>query len=109
MVETLEVSALTLPIANGKIYELQLRHIAKVSNGKDRLKNRLQTAVVTLARQLVHLQKAIIGALLYFNQIRDLNACRNFRKVETIAEATGIIRHQLLLSWLGSATKDQVS
>ena len=50
VVKTLKVSALTLPVADGKIDELQLRYVAKVGDRKDRLKNGLQTAVVALAR-----------------------------------------------------------
>ena len=77
VVESLEVPALALPVADGKVDKGQLGNIAKVRNGKYRLKNRLEAAVVALAGQLVHLQKTIIRAFLHFDQVWNLQRCRN--------------------------------
>jgi hypothetical protein len=56
------------------------------------LKNRLQPGVVTLAGQLVHLQEAIVGTLLNLNQVRNLDGCRNFGKIKSLAKGI-ILRH----------------
>jgi hypothetical protein len=45
----------------------------------------LQTAVIALARQEVHLQKTLIGLHLDFDQIRNLNRALDFREIETLA------------------------
>src|SRR5262249_39129251 len=94
VVQPFQVSALALPVADGIVHKRQLGNIAKISDGKNGLKNRLQTAVVTLTRQLVHLQKTIIRTLLHFNQVRDLEGRRNFRKIETIAGGAILIGHE---------------
>ena len=39
----------------------------------DGLKHRLQAAVFALARELVHLQEAVVRALLNFDQVRNLD------------------------------------
>src|SRR5207248_2440283 len=94
VVETFEVSALALPVANSVVNEFKLRYVAKVRDREYGLEDGLKSAVVALARQLVHLQKAVIGALLNFDQIWHLNRCWNFAEVKT--SATGrvvIIRH----------------
>jgi hypothetical protein len=46
-------------------------------NRKHRLEHRLQPAVFALAGQQVHLQEAVIGALLHLDQVRDLDGCWN--------------------------------
>src|SRR5258708_24658341 len=92
-----QVSALALPVADGVIDKREFRYVAKIVDGKNRLKHRLQSAVVTLARQFIHLQEPVIGPLLNFNQVRNLQDCRNFREVKTIAEGAILIRHGSLL------------
>jgi hypothetical protein len=92
--ETFEVSALALPVADGVVHELELRDIAKVRNREHGLEDRLKAAVVALAGQLIHLQEAIVRALLHFNQIGNLNRCWNFAEVKTSATSTVVIvRH----------------
>src|SRR2546427_9412099 len=83
------MAALAFPISDSVIDKLELRNIAEIGNGKHRLENRLQTGVVTLAGQAVHLQEAVIGTLLYLDQIRNLNRGGNFGKIKTFTK--GII------------------
>ncbi len=86
VVQPFQVAALALPVADGVIHELQLRDVAEVGDRKHRLKYRLQAGVVALAGQPVHLQKAVIGTPLHFDQIRNLDRCWNFGKIESLAE-----------------------
>src|SRR2546422_5051754 len=83
------MAALAFPISDSVIDKLELRNIAEIGNGKHRLENRLQTGVVTLAGQAVHLQEAVIGTLLYLDQIRNLNRGGKFGKNKTFKK--GII------------------
>ena len=94
VMETLEVSALTLPVANGVVNEFKLGYVAEVRNREHGLEDGLKSAVVALAGQLVHLQKAVIGALLHFDQIWNLDRCWNFAEIKTSATGTVVsIRH----------------
>src|SRR5208282_3328363 len=94
VMKTFEVAALALPVANRKVYKLELRHITEIGNRKHGLENCLQAAVFALAGQFVHLQEAVVGTLLNLDQVRDLDSGRNFGKVETFAE--GIFHRQKL-------------
>src|SRR2546423_5955621 len=94
VMQPLEVSALAFPVADRVVHKFELRYVAKVRDGKHGLKHGLKSAVVTLARQLVHLQKAIVRALLHLNQIWNLNRGWNFAEIKTSATSTVvIIRH----------------
>src|SRR5437870_7566518 len=86
------MAALAFPISDSVIDKLELRNIAEIGNGKHRLENRLQTGVVTLAGQAVHLQEAVIGTLLYLDQIRNLNRGGNFGKIKAFTKGI-ILRH----------------
>src|SRR5207249_2506477 len=86
------MAALAFPISDSVIDKLELRNIAEIGNGKHRLENRLQTGVVTLAGQAVHLQEAVVRALLYLDQIRNLNRGGNFGKIKAFTKGI-ILRH----------------
>ena len=73
VMQALQVAALALPVADRVINELELRDVAEVGNRKHRLKYRLQSAVIALAGQTVHLQETLIRALLHFDQVRNLD------------------------------------
>ena len=78
MVQSLEVAALALPVADGVVDKLQLGDVAKIRDRKHGLKNSLQSCVITLARQPIHLQEAVVGALLHLDQVWNLDSCWNF-------------------------------
>ena len=86
------MAALAFPISDSVIDKLELRNIAEIGNGKHRLENRLQTGVVTLAGQAVHLKEAVVRALLYLDQIRNLNRGGNFGKIKAFTKGI-ILRH----------------
>ncbi len=97
VMQALQVAALALPVADGVVDEIELRDIAEIGNGKDRGEDGLQTVVFALGWQLVHLQKAFVGAALNFNQVGNLDRCRNFGKIETAAKRAVLVRHASLL------------
>src|SRR5208282_877672 len=97
VMKTFEVAALALPVANRKVYKLELRHITEIGNRKHGLKHCLQAAVFALAGQFVHLQEAVIGTLLNFDQVRNLDGCGNLGKIETLAVNIVLCHAQELL------------
>jgi hypothetical protein len=92
VMQPFEVAALALPVADRVIHKLELRYVAEIGDREDGLKYRLQTAVFALAGQFVHLQEAVVGALLHLDQVRDLDGCWNFGKIKTFTE--GIFHRQ---------------
>ena len=90
VMQALQVAALALPVADGVVHKLQLRDVAEIRDRKHRLKNRLQAAVVALAGQTIHLQEAIVGTLLHFDQVRNLDGCWNLGKIETCTESIAL-------------------
>src|SRR4029079_10009927 len=85
VVQTLQLSALALPVADRVLDELERGVLAKVADREDRLEHRLQTRVLALARQTIHLQKALVRFLLDLNQGRDRNGRLDFREVDALA------------------------
>ncbi len=71
VVETFEAAALTLPVADLILDEVERRGLAKIRDRKDRLKHSLQSGVLALFRQQIHLQKAVVRLALNLDQIRD--------------------------------------
>ena len=86
VMQPLQVAALALPVADGKVHELQLRDIAEIGDREHRLEHRLQAGIVALAGQPIHLQEAVIGALLHLDQVRDLDRRRNLGEIKTLAK-----------------------
>src|SRR5207302_1524302 len=93
MVQSLEVTALALPVANGIVHELELGDISKIADGEHRLKHGLQTGVVPFTGKTVHLQKPIIGPFLDLNQVWNLDGGWNLGKIKTIAKSVILVRH----------------
>ena len=85
MVQALQVAALAFPVADRVVHEFELRQFAEILDRKHGGEDGLQTAVIALARQQVHLQEALIGLPLDFDQVRNLNRALNFREIETLA------------------------
>src|SRR5262245_41531278 len=80
-----ELAALALPVADRILDELQRRVLAEVTDREHRLEHRLETCVLALARQTVHLQEALVRLLLDLDQVRDWNGRLDFRKVDALA------------------------
>src|SRR5882762_8561332 len=85
VVQTLQVAALALPVSDRVIHEFELRHFAEVPDRKHRREHRLKAAVIALAWQQIHLQKALIGLLLDLNQVGDLDGSLDFCKIQSLA------------------------
>ena len=85
VVQTLQVAALALPVADRIVHEFQLRHLAEIADRKHGSEHRLKSAVITLARQKIHLQEALIRLHLDFNQVGNLNRALDFREIQTLA------------------------
>ena len=90
VMQTLQVAALALPVTDGVVHKLQLRDVAEIRDRKHRLENCLQAAVVALAGQTIHLQEAIVGALLHFDQVRNLDSCWNLGKIKPCTESIAL-------------------
>ncbi len=73
LVQAGQTAALTLPVPNRVIDELERRVLSEVTNRKHRLEHRLQTSIVAFGRQPGHLQEALVGLLLNLDQIGDGN------------------------------------
>ena len=69
--------------------------------GKTETKTDCRPVVFPLRRQFVHLQKALVGAALHFDQVRDLDRCWDLGKIETAANGAVLVRHASLLRLVG--------
>src|SRR5216683_2586712 len=59
--QSFQIAAFALPVADVILDKVERGRLAKVRDRKDRLKDRLQPGALSLLRQQVHLQKAVIG------------------------------------------------
>ena len=91
VVQPLQVAALALPVADGVVHEIQLRQAAEILNRKHRSEHRLQAGVFALGRQQIHLQKALIGHSLNFDQVRDLDRALDLGEIQPLAFANMMI------------------
>src|ERR1700687_5784294 len=81
MVQALQVSALALPVADGVIDELELAQAAKIRDRENAFEYALETGIVALAGQQIHLQKALVRLLLNLDEVRDRNRSLDLRKI----------------------------
>ena len=85
VVQAAQMAALALPVADGVVDEIELRKSAEILDRKYGREHGLQAGIFALARQQIHLQKALIGLLLNVNQVRNLDRGLDFGKVQTLA------------------------
>src|SRR5213079_1884400 len=102
VVQALELAALALPVADRILDELERRVLAEIADRKDRLEHRLQTRVLALARQAVHLQEALVGLLLDLDQVRNRNGGLDFRKIDALA--VDVLGKAIHLYWTSRKT-----
>src|SRR5262249_30542191 len=107
VVQPLQVAALALPVADGIVHEFELRHFAEIPDRKHAGEHRLKTAVLALARQQIHLQEALIGLHLDFNQVGNLNRALDFREIQplTFPDVLIAVRHAWFTSLNSGETK----
>ncbi len=84
VVQAFQVSALALPVADRVIDKFELAQAAKIGDRENALKNALETGVVALAGEQVHLQEPLIGFFLDLDQIRDRDRSFNLRKIDSL-------------------------
>src|SRR5882762_4353962 len=85
VMEPLQLAALALPVADRILDELERRVLAEVADREDRLEHRLETRVLALARQTVHLQEALVGLFLDLDQVRNRNGRLDLREIDALA------------------------
>src|SRR5207237_2475298 len=85
VMESLQLAALALPVPDRVLDELERGVLAEVADREDRLEHRLETRVLALTRQTVHLQEALVRFLLDLDQVRDRNGRFDFREVDALA------------------------
>ncbi len=80
-----QLAALAFPVADRVLDELERRVLSEVADREDRLEHRLQTRILALARQTVHLQEAFVGFFLDLDQVRDRNGRLDLREIDALA------------------------
>src|SRR6266851_2479190 len=85
LVQARQAAALTLPVADRVLDELQRGVFSKVADREHRLEHGLQPGVFALGRQPVHLQETLVGLLLDLDEVRDRNRRLDFREVDALA------------------------
>src|SRR5512146_3013238 len=88
MVKPPQAPAFALPVPDRVVDEIQLGGSPEVRNGKNGIKDRLQTEIFALGGQKVHLQKAIVGAPLHLDQIRNLDDGWDFGEINPTRQTT---------------------
>jgi hypothetical protein len=78
VVQTFQVAALALPVADRIIDEFEIAHAAKIGYRKDGIEHGLQADVFALIGQQIHLQEPLVRLLLHLDQVRDRNRSLNF-------------------------------
>src|SRR5207247_2508848 len=80
-----ELAALAFPVADRILDEFERRVLPEIAYREDGLEDRLQSGVLALARQTIHLQEALVRFLLDLDQVRDRNRRLDFRKIDALA------------------------
>jgi len=89
-----QVAAFALPVSNGIADKFERRDAAKIRYRKDGIENSLQPGIFSFFGQHVHLEEALVGILLHFDQIRNLYGCLYFGKIGSFTESNGFnFRH----------------
>ncbi len=83
VLETLELTALALPVANGELDEVERAGLPEIAEWENARENRLEACVLTFFRQEVHLQEPVIRLSLDIDEIRQRHIAANLREVVT--------------------------
>ena len=94
VMQPFQIAALALPVADRIIDELQLTDTAEIGNREDGSEDRLQSDILALVRQKVHLQELLVRIFLDFDQIRNRNRSFDFGKINSIG-GQAILRHRI--------------
>ena len=85
VMQTLQIATFTFPVTNCVVNKFQLRKAAEIGDWEHAREYALQSGVVALWRQELHLQKTRITLLLHFDQIRNGNRGLDLREIDTLA------------------------
>src|SRR5262249_59851771 len=77
--------ALALPVADRVLDELERRVLTEVADREYRLEHRLQTGILALRGQPVHLQEPLVRLLLDLDQVRDRDRGLDLGEVDALA------------------------
>jgi hypothetical protein len=67
VVQSLEPSAFALPVTDLILDEIERRSAAEIGDGENGLEHSLESGVLALFRQEIHLQKTVVGLALNFD------------------------------------------
>src|SRR6266576_683040 len=98
VVQPLQVAALAFPVSNRIVHEIQLRQASKILDRKNRREHGLQPAIFAFRWKQVHLKKSLIGFLLNFDQVRNLNGALDFREIQPFPLAHMMIAISITIS-----------
>src|SRR6185436_782124 len=83
VLETLELPAFAFPVADGKADEVERSGLPEIAEGEDAGEDRLQSGVLTLPGEEVHLQESFVGLSLDVDEIRQRHIAANLGEVVT--------------------------
>ena len=78
-------AALALPIPDRVLDELERRVLAEVADGEHRFEHRLQTRVLPLGGQAIHLEEALVRLPLNLDQVRNRNRRPDLGEIDPLA------------------------
>jgi hypothetical protein len=81
VIKPFELSALALPVTDRILDKLELRSLPKIGYRKHGSEHGLQTGVLPLSRETVHLKKAVVRLTLNLNEVRYSDSCFDSRKI----------------------------
>ena len=83
VLETLELTALALPVADGEVDEVERAGLPEIAEGEDAGEDRLQAGVFTLLGEEVHLQEPLVRLALHVDQVRQRHIAADLGEVVT--------------------------
>ena len=85
MMESFQVSAFAFPVSDGVADEFERRDAAEIRDREYGVEYRLKPGIFALLRKHVHLEEALVGILLYLDEIRNLDRCPDLRKIRSFS------------------------
>src|SRR5262249_49845108 len=91
VMQSLQVAALALPVADRVIDEFEVAHAAEVRDREYRVEHRLQTDILALVRQQVHLQETLVRLLLNLDEVRNRDRSLDLREINSLGGGAAIL------------------
>src|SRR5262249_11581735 len=90
-VQPFQVAALALPVADRVIDKFEIADTAEIRDREYRVEDGLQTDVLALIGQQVHLQEPFIRLLLYLDQVGDRDGSLDLGKINSLGGGAVIL------------------